>query len=83
MAAEEWGQVDVIQPPYSMVNRRDEKLMKWAYDKGINTLTYGSLGSGILTGAFREIPNLKMNGISAIPSTISLKSPSSLKLWSC
>ena len=59
LAAEEWGQVDVIQPPYSMVNRRDEKLMKWAYEKGINSLTYGSLGSGILTGAYREIPKFE------------------------
>ena len=31
--------------------------MRWCYEKGINTLSYGSLGSGILTGAIREIPN--------------------------
>ncbi len=48
--------IDVIQPPYSMVVRRDEKLMKWAKERGIGSFTYASLGSGILTGAFRTLP---------------------------
>lgn len=55
--AQEWGEVDVIQPPFSMVQRQDEGLMKWAYERGIDSLTYGSLGGGILTGRFRELPN--------------------------
>jgi aryl-alcohol dehydrogenase-like predicted oxidoreductase len=49
--------IDVFQPPYSMVNESEKELMQWCYGKGINTLSYGSLGSGILTGAIREIPN--------------------------
>lgn len=53
----EWGQVDVIQPPYSMVQRQEEELIKWCYEHGIDSLTYGSLGGGILTGRFRELPN--------------------------
>jgi len=48
--------IDAIQPPYSMVVRRDEALMKWCVARGIGTFTYGSLGAGILTGAFREVP---------------------------
>ena len=48
--------IDVIQPPYSMVVRREEELMKWCRSNFIDTLTYGSLGAGILTGAFREPP---------------------------
>ena len=48
--------IDVIQPPYSMVARRDENLMKWSVARGIDTFTYGSLGAGILTGAFRTPP---------------------------
>lgn len=48
--------IDVIQPPYSMVMRAEEDLMKWCVKNGINTLTYGSLGAGILTGTFREVP---------------------------
>jgi len=55
-AAMEWGQIDVIQPPFSMVAREQEDLMKWAYSKGIDSMTYGSLGSGLLTGAVRERP---------------------------
>lgn len=49
--------IDVVQPPYSMVNQSEKELMKWCAEKGIATLSYGSLGSGILTGAIREIPN--------------------------
>lgn len=48
--------IDVIQPPYSMVVRGEEDLMKWCVERGIDTCTYGSLGAGILTGAFREAP---------------------------
>jgi len=49
--------IDVIQPPYSMVVRGEEELMKWARQNRIDTLTYGSLGAGILTGAFRTPPD--------------------------
>ena len=56
---EKYCKVDVIQPPYSMVVRRDEELIKWAFDRGIDSMTYGSLGAGILTGTFREVPNFE------------------------
>lgn len=56
MEFEKYCKVDVIQPPYSMVVRRDEELIKWAYERGIDSMTYGSLGAGILTGTFREVP---------------------------
>ncbi len=58
-AAQEWGQIDVIQPPFSMVSREATGLMKWCYERGIDSLTYGSLGSGLLTGAIREKPNFQ------------------------
>ncbi len=51
------AEIDVIQPPYSMVNQTEKELMKWCAGNGISSFTYGSLGSGILTGAIREIPN--------------------------
>lgn len=57
LEAEKYGQIDVIQPPYSMVNRSAEELMKWAKSKGMDTFTYGSLGAGILTGTIRELPD--------------------------
>ena len=56
LESEKYGKIDVIQPPYSMVNRKDEELMKWCVGRGISTFTWGSLGSGILTGTIREIP---------------------------
>lgn len=51
--------VDVLQPPFSMVVRSSEDLMKWAVQRGIDTCTYGSLGGGILTGAFRTAPDFE------------------------
>ena len=62
-AAMEWADIDVIQPPYAMVSREQEELMKWAYSKGIDSMTYGSLGSGLLTGAIREKPEYKPGDI--------------------
>ena len=62
-AAMEWADIDVIQPPYSMVSREQEDLMKWAYSKGIDSMTYGSLGSGLLTGAIREKPEFNPRDI--------------------
>lgn len=56
MECEKTTQIDAIQPPYSMVVRRDEGLMKWCHERGIDTFTYGSLGAGILTGTFRTPP---------------------------
>ena len=55
--AEQFAKVGAIQPPYSMVNRGAEKLMQFCKDRDIGTMTYGSLGAGILTGAIREQPN--------------------------
>lgn len=56
MEAEKYEKIDVIQPPYSMVNRSAEELMKWVKKQGIGTFTYGSLGAGILTGVIRQLP---------------------------
>ena len=55
--AQKFGTVSFIQPQYSMVNRNADKLMRWCEEQGIATITYGSLGGGILTGAFRAIPD--------------------------
>lgn len=52
-----YGQIVALEPPYSMVNREQEDLMKWVASKGMANMTYGSLGAGILTGAIRELPN--------------------------
>lgn len=49
-----YGDIEALQLQYSMVNRENEDFMKWAAEKGIGIMTYGSLGGGILTGAYRE-----------------------------
>lgn len=56
MEAQKYARIDVIQPPFSMVNQSERELMEWAETQGIGTMTYGSLGAGILTGAIRECP---------------------------
>lgn len=59
LEAEKYAKIDVQQPPYSMVNQKFTDLMKWGYEKGIDSMTYGSLGSGILTGAIRTMPDFE------------------------
>lgn len=48
-------EIEAYQPQYSMVHRDDEELIQWAAGQGMGVMTYGSLGGGILTGAFREL----------------------------
>ena len=55
--AQKYARVDVIQPAYSMVNEHEKELMQWCEGQGIGSFTYGSLGSGILTGAIRQLPD--------------------------
>lgn len=54
---EQYGVISAFQPPYSMVNRSQEELMKWTSAHGLANMTYGSLGAGILTGAIRTLPD--------------------------
>lgn len=55
--------IAVIQPPYSMVTRRDEELMKWCMELGIGTFTYGTLGAGILSGKYRTPQNFQKGDV--------------------
>lgn len=50
------GVLDIVQYPYSMVNRSKEGLLKRYSAAGCGTMGYASLGGGILTGQFRELP---------------------------
>lgn len=54
MEAQKYGDIEAYQPQYSMVFRSNEEQMKWANEQGMGVMTYGSLGAGILTGAYRE-----------------------------
>lgn len=52
---QQFGKIEALQLQYSMVNRDKEALMQWAAKQGIGIMTYGSLGGGILTGAYRTL----------------------------
>ena len=55
--ARKYGDVEFIQPPFSMVDQRCKDLMLWGNEQNLANVTYGSLGGGILTGAYRTIPD--------------------------
>lgn len=61
---EEWmkyTEVDMVQMQYSMVNQESRPFMEWCYSQGIACVTYGSLGAGVLTGIYRELPDWPAN----------------------
>ena len=53
--AGKFGLIEAYQPQYSMVFRSNEEQLKWAFAQGMGIMTYGSLGAGILTGAYRQL----------------------------
>lgn len=53
--AGQYCEIEAYQPQYSMVYRSNEELMKWAAQQGMGIMSYGSLGGGILTGAYRQV----------------------------
>lgn len=67
--AESYANIEVFQPPYSMVNRASEDVIKVAHSHGLGVMTYGSLGGGILTGAFRTLPHFEPGDLRPIAYT--------------
>ena len=60
------GVLDIVQYPYNMVNRTKEDVLKYYASQGCGTMGYGSLGGGILTGQFREVPTFGHGEIQAL-----------------
>jgi Predicted oxidoreductases (related to aryl-alcohol dehydrogenases) len=58
LESEKYVSFDVLQHPYSMVAQDFRELLTWAHKNNIGTMSYGSLGAGILTGSIREMPKL-------------------------
>ena len=56
LESEKYVSFDVLQHPYSMVAQDFRELLTWAHKINIGTMSYGSLGAGILTGSIREMP---------------------------
>lgn len=53
-AAMEYGQVDVIQPCYSLLWRYDEELLKFSLENDIAVIPYSTLAQGLLTGKYQK-----------------------------
>lgn len=53
------GMIDVVclQPQFSLLEREHEELIQHAHSVGMGVLTYGSLGAGILSGKYKELPD--------------------------
>lgn len=67
--------VVAIQSGYSMVMRGEEDNLKWAHERNIGVMTHSSLGSGILTGAFRELPKLASDDVRVVYGLPQFKEP--------
>lgn len=50
------GGLEIVQYPYSMVNRSREELLRRYAERGCGTMGYAALGAGILTGSIRTLP---------------------------
>jgi aryl-alcohol dehydrogenase-like predicted oxidoreductase len=50
-----YSAVEIIQPPYSMVDQSALEIMLWCHEHKIASMTYASLGAGILGGKIRAI----------------------------
>ena len=53
--AQKYCKIEAFQPQYSLADRKDEKLIRWAHEPGLGIMTYGTLGGGILTGNYRKL----------------------------
>lgn len=51
------GGLDFAQYHFSMVENKWSDILHEYHEKGIATMAYGPLGGGILTGAFRDLPD--------------------------
>ena len=59
-AASRFGQIDSLQPPYSLFWRQIEKQeMPYCIENGITLLAYSSMAQGILTGKFGSKPRFE------------------------
>ena len=64
--AQKYARIDVIQPPFSIVNQSEKELMEWAETQGIGTMTYldlngkfGALGHGISDSDTGEVVSIE------------------------
>ena len=56
--ASKYATIGAIQPPFSMLTREAQPIMEYAQAHDIAVMTYGSLGAGMLTGAYRTAADM-------------------------
>jgi aryl-alcohol dehydrogenase-like predicted oxidoreductase len=61
--AARYGDIAIIQPPFSLVEQKALGIMKWCREKGISSMTYASLGAGILGGKIRSLPKFEQGDV--------------------
>lgn len=49
-----YGQLDIIQERYSMLDRKNERLFRFCQDRGISIMAYSPLEQGLLTGKYKR-----------------------------
>ncbi len=60
--AMKYGEIVSYQPNYSLLEREIESdQMKICAENNIGIISYGSLGAGMLTGKYKELPQFKRN----------------------
>lgn len=59
--AGKYCEIEAYQPQFSMVDRDNEDLIRWAHAQDMGVMTYGTLGGGILTGKYRELKEYEAN----------------------
>jgi len=60
--AVKYGEIISLQPNYSLLEREiEEDRMKTCVESGIGIISYGSLGAGMLTGKYKELPSFSKN----------------------
>lgn len=57
LEAEKYCPIEAVQMSYNMADRSNEEFLKWAHNRGMGTMSYSSLASGVLAGAYRTLPN--------------------------
>jgi aryl-alcohol dehydrogenase-like predicted oxidoreductase len=71
--ASQYGRIDSLQPPYSLLWRQVEKdAMPYCVENNISILAYSSLAQGLLTGKFERGINLRrgITGLKISCSTV-------------
>lgn len=75
--AEQYGRIDAVQPPYSLIWRKEEdQLIPYCQTKNITIFSYSSLAGGLLTGKFKENHRFPKN---ELRNCINLSTPAHLK----